>query len=65
MKRGDKSLAVRAKQYISICCETLCERAVVEEYIQELESEIDDLKQRLSKCETLIERGIEYNEHSV
>ena len=38
MKRGEKSLEVRAKQQISICCKTLCEREVVEAYIEELES---------------------------
>tara|TARA_B110000090_G_scaffold22608_1_gene22228 strand:- start:506 stop:718 length:213 start_codon:yes stop_codon:yes gene_type:complete len=44
MKRGEKSLEVRAKQQISICCKTLCEREVVEAYIEELECEIADLK---------------------
>ena len=42
--RGAKSLAVRAKQQISICCETLCEKNVVEEYIKELESRIKFLE---------------------
>jgi hypothetical protein len=42
--RGAKSLAVRAKQQISICCETLCEKNVVEEYIEELESRIKFLE---------------------
>lgn len=41
--RGEKSLATRAKQQIGICCETLCDKAVVEEYIAELESTIDTL----------------------
>ena len=31
-----KDLEVIAKQQISICCETLCERAPVEEYINGL-----------------------------
>ena len=34
------ALSVRAKQQISICCETLCEKNVVEEYIAELEARI-------------------------
>jgi hypothetical protein len=38
--RGEKSLAIRAKQQIGICCETLCERAPVEQYIKELEEKI-------------------------
>ena len=35
--RGEKSLATRAKQNISICCETLCDREPVEKYIKQLE----------------------------
>ena len=51
MKRGEKSLAVRAKQHISICCKTLCEREIVEEYIEELECEIADLKKYVAALE--------------
>ena len=39
-RRQVKSLAVQAKQQISICCETLCDREVVEQYIQQLEERI-------------------------
>tara|TARA_B110000459_G_C16435411_1_gene413740 strand:+ start:291 stop:464 length:174 start_codon:yes stop_codon:yes gene_type:complete len=55
MKRGEKSLAVRAQQQISICCETLCERAVVEEYMQELEWEIADLKKYIGELEEAVQ----------
>ena len=53
MRRGEKSLEVRAKQHISICCKTLCEREIVEEYIQELEDKIAMLEHKLElkeKC---------------
>jgi|TARA_R110000823_G_scaffold42976_4_gene112193 hypothetical protein len=42
-RRGEKSLEVRAKQHISICCKTLCEREVVEEYIKYLEDKVEEL----------------------
>ena len=42
--RGEKSLAVRAHQQIGICCETLCEKDVVIDYIQELEDKIEKLE---------------------
>ena len=52
MKREAKSLAVRAKQHISICCKTLCEREIVEEYIKQLEdrvAELEELQKEKSK----------------
>jgi len=55
MKRGEKSLEVRAKQQISICCKTLCEREIVEEYIQELEWEIADLKKYVVELEEAVQ----------
>ena len=42
--RGEKSLAVRAHHQIGICCETLCEKQVVQDYIAELENKIDLLE---------------------
>jgi hypothetical protein len=36
-------LATRAHQQISICCETLCDKEVVEDYIKELEDKIIEL----------------------
>ena len=45
MKREAKSLAVRAKQHISICCKTLCEREIVEEYIKQLEDRLYALEE--------------------
>ena len=70
MKRGEKSLEVRAKQQISICCKTLCEREIVEEYIEELESaafwhkvEIADLKKYTAKLEEAVQQyGVLNNE---
>ena len=47
MSKRDKSLAVRAKQHISICCKTLCEREVVEEYIKQLEDKVNELEIKL------------------
>jgi len=42
--RGAKSLATRAHQQISICCQTLCDKEVVQEYIKELEDEVQKLE---------------------
>ena len=42
--RGEKSLATRAHQQIGICCETLCEKDVVIDYIKELEEKIEKLE---------------------
>ena len=42
--RGEKSLAVRAHQQIGICCETLCEKSVVQAYIHELEEKVERLE---------------------
>ena len=47
--RGEKSLATKAHQQIGICCETLCEKEVVQEYILELETQVQVLKQRLEE----------------
>ena len=44
-RRGTQPLAVRAKQHISICCKTLCEREIVEEYINQLEERVKELEQ--------------------
>ena len=55
MKRGEKSLEVREKQHISICCKTLCEREIVEEYIEELECEIANLKKYVAELEEAIQ----------
>ena len=55
MRRGTQPLSVRAKQQISICCKTLCEREIVEEYIQELEWEIADLKKYVAELEEAVQ----------
>ena len=47
--RREKCLATRAHQQISICCETLCEKEVVEEYIKELENKIVELEQKIKQ----------------
>tara|TARA_B110000977_G_C10733362_1_gene359971 strand:+ start:330 stop:500 length:171 start_codon:yes stop_codon:yes gene_type:complete len=44
-----KDLEVIAKQQISICCESLCERAPVEEYINELEAKLLDTQKELKR----------------
>lgn len=43
MKR-EKSLADNAKHNIEICCETLCDKQVVQEYISKLEKENEQLR---------------------
>jgi hypothetical protein len=53
--RREISLADRAKQQLSICCETLCERAVVEEYVAELECEIADLRKYVAALEEAVQ----------
>lgn len=42
--RGAKSLATRAHQQIEICCQTLCDKEVVQEYIKELEEKVQKLE---------------------
>ena len=49
MTRRVKSLAVEAKQELSICCQTLCDRELVEKYIQQLEDRVRSLEQTLAK----------------
>ena len=50
-----KDLEIIAKQQISICCETLCERASVEEYIEWLECEIKDLRKYVEALEEAVQ----------
>jgi hypothetical protein len=49
--RREKCLAIRAHQQIDICCETLCEKEVVQEYIKELEDLVVQLKEKISQLE--------------
>jgi len=49
--RREKCLAIRAHQQIDICCETLCEKEVVQEYIKELEDLVIQLKEKISQLE--------------
>lgn len=44
MKR-ESSLADRAKRSLDICCQTLCDKGLVEEYIKQLEVEVAHLRQ--------------------
>lgn len=44
MKR-ESSLADRAKRSLDICCQTLCDKELVEEYIKQLEIEVAHLRQ--------------------
>lgn len=46
--RREKSLAVRAHQQIGICCETLCEKDVVMDYIKQLEDKIVELENQIA-----------------
>jgi hypothetical protein len=48
MTRRVKSLAVEAKQELSICCQTLCDRQLVEDYIQQLEDRVRSLEETLA-----------------
>lgn len=59
--RGEKSLAVRAKQQLSICCETLCEKEVVQEYIDQLERKLA----LLEKTETILRHSSAEKLHGV
>mgnify|MGYP003665091825 CR=1 FL=1 len=54
-----KDLQIIAKQQISICCETLCERASVEEYIEWLELEIKDLRKYVEALEEAVQRIVD------
>jgi DNA-dependent RNA polymerase auxiliary subunit epsilon len=45
LRRRKKTLRTRAHQAISICCETLCDKEVVLEYITELEDKIEAYEQ--------------------
>ena len=49
------TLEEQAKQQLSICCETLCERAVVEEYVAKLECEIADLRKYVAALEEAVQ----------
>tara|TARA_B110000503_G_C7148823_1_gene414216 strand:- start:2058 stop:2213 length:156 start_codon:yes stop_codon:yes gene_type:complete len=51
MRRGEKSLRTKAHQEISICCETLCQKEIVEEYIAELEARIVELELEIEDSE--------------
>lgn len=42
--KDENSLEVNAKHNIDICCETLCDKTIVQNYISKLEQEISDLK---------------------
>ena len=51
--RREKCLATRAHQQIDICCETLCEKDVVQEYIKELEDLVLELKEKINQLEDI------------
>lgn len=53
--RREKCLAIRAHQQISICCETLCDKEVVEQYIAELEAQVVLLSEQLENLRNLNE----------
>lgn len=49
--RREKCLAIRAHQQIDICCETLCDKEVVQEYIKELENLVLELQEKINQLE--------------
>lgn len=49
--RREKCLATRAHQQIDICCETLCEKDVVQEYIKQLEDTVSELNKKIKQLE--------------
>ena len=51
--KREKSLATRAHQQIGICCETLCDKEVVEEYIKQLENTIVELQKNIVHLEEI------------
>jgi len=57
--RREKCLATRAHQQISICCETLCDKEVVEEYIKELEEKVIELTDQLNVLRNVDERRVD------
>jgi hypothetical protein len=42
--KEENSLELNAKHNIDICCETLCDKSLVVEYISTLEQEVKQLK---------------------
>ena len=44
-------MATRAHQQIDICCETLCEKDVVQEYIKQLEDTVAELNKKIKQLE--------------
>jgi hypothetical protein len=63
--RGEKSLATNAHHQIGICCETLCEKKVVQDYITELENKVKLLEQANKVYEKLHKKLMhEYPEKS-
>ena len=51
MSRREKTLAIKANQQISICCQSLCDKYIVEEYINTLERELYDLRKYVDELE--------------
>jgi len=45
--KEENSLAVDAHHQISICCETLCDKSIVKQYITSLEERIKLLEEQL------------------
>ena len=47
-------MADRAKRSLDICCQTLCDKELVEEYIKQLEVEVAHLRQDNENLEAKI-----------
>ena len=49
--RGEKCLATKAHHQIGICCETLCDKSIVQQYIKELEDKVVELEDKLKELQ--------------
>jgi len=44
-------LAIKAHHQIGICCETLCDKSIVQQYIKELEDKVVELEDKLKELQ--------------
>ena len=50
--KEENSLAIEARHNIEICCETLCDKQIVQGYIKQLEEENKKLKEAVNVLES-------------
>ena len=61
----ENSSAIEAKRQIGMCCETLCDKSIVEDYITELENELARMQKLLAVYDKLHNKLVhEYPEKS-